>query len=43
MKQYIISSPAIQDLQAIIDYFSQTSVVAGEKFIGEFEAWCHKL
>jgi len=43
MKQYIISSPAIQDLQAIIDYFSQTSVVAGEKFIGKFEAWCHKL
>ena len=43
MKQYIISSPAIQDLQVIIDYFSETSVVAGEKFISKFEAWCQKL
>ncbi|MGK7927096.1 MAG: type II toxin-antitoxin system RelE/ParE family toxin [Spirulina sp.] len=43
MKQYIISPPAIQDLQAIVDYFSTTSVEAGERFIGKFEAWCQKL
>ncbi|MDB9315096.1 type II toxin-antitoxin system RelE/ParE family toxin [Spirulina sp. CS-785/01] len=43
MRQYIISFPANQDLQAIIDYFATTSVEAGEKFISKFEIWCQKL
>lgn len=43
MRQYIVSAPATQDLQAIIDYFATTNVDAGDKFIGKFEAWCQKL
>jgi len=33
MRQYVISPPAIQDLQAVIDYFLETNVEAGEKFL----------
>lgn len=43
MRRYLISPPAIQDLQAITDYFAATSVEAGEKFLSKFEAWCQKL
>lgn len=43
MRRYIISAPAIQDLQEIIDYFAQTNVETGDKFIDKFDAWCQKL
>ncbi len=43
MRRYIISVPALQDLQEIIDYFAQTNVETGDKFINKFDAWCQKL
>ncbi|MEA5420358.1 type II toxin-antitoxin system RelE/ParE family toxin [Spirulina sp. CCNP1310] len=43
MRAYVISPPAIQDLQAVIDYFAKNNVEAGEKFLEQFTAWCQKL
>ena len=43
MRRYIISAPALQDLQEIIDYFARTNVETGDKFIAKFDAWCQKL
>ncbi|NJL03246.1 MAG: type II toxin-antitoxin system RelE/ParE family toxin [Spirulinaceae cyanobacterium RM2_2_10] len=43
MRDYIISPLAIQDLQAIVDYFATFSVPAGEAFLAKFAVWCQKL
>lgn len=43
MKHYIISQPAIKDLEEIIDYFSSHNLEAGERFINEFEKKCKYL
>jgi toxin ParE1/3/4 len=43
MKRHIISQPAIQDLEEIIDYFSSRNLEAGERFINEFEKKCKYL
>lgn len=43
MKRYIISQPAIKDLEEIINYFSSRNVDAGERFINEFEKKCKNL
>lgn len=40
MKRYIISQPAIRDLEEIVDYFSTRNIEAGEKFILKFEKKC---
>jgi toxin ParE1/3/4 len=43
MKCYIISPPAIKDLEEIIDYFSNYNLFTGENFINEFEKKCKYL
>jgi toxin ParE1/3/4 len=43
MREYVISPPAIQDLEGAIDYFAQTNVETGEQFLQQFTAWCQKL
>ena len=43
MRRYIISAPALQDLQAIIDYFAATNVETGDRFLSKFDSWCQKL
>lgn len=43
IKQYIISQPAIRDLEEIVDYFSSYSLTKGEQFINNFEAKCKYL
>ncbi len=43
MSQYIISQPAIRDLEAISAYFAQVQVEAGEKFLQGFNQRCRQL
>jgi toxin ParE1/3/4 len=40
MKQHIISPEASQDLEEIIDYFTNRNIDAGERFIDEFNKKC---
>ncbi|TVR08219.1 MAG: type II toxin-antitoxin system RelE/ParE family toxin [Phormidium sp. GEM2.Bin31] len=43
MRRYIISPPALRDLQEIIDRLSGIRLEAGEQFLSQFEAWCQRL
>jgi toxin ParE1/3/4 len=43
MGQYIISRPAIRDLEAISSYFAAEQVEAGEKFLQGFNKRCQQL
>ncbi len=43
VRQYIISPPALRDLQDIIDGLSGNRLEAGEQFLNQFEAWCQRL
>lgn len=43
MKQHIISPEANRDLEEIIDYFASRNIVAGERFVDEFNKKCRFL
>ncbi|MBE9215378.1 type II toxin-antitoxin system RelE/ParE family toxin [Plectonema cf. radiosum LEGE 06105] len=43
MKQHIISPEANQDLEEIIDYFTNRNIDAGERFLDEFNKKCRYL
>ncbi|MCY7368405.1 MAG: type II toxin-antitoxin system RelE/ParE family toxin [Chamaesiphon sp.] len=43
MSDYIISQPAIRDLESISSYFADVNVEAGEKFLKEFSKRCQQL
>ena len=43
MSQYIISRPAIRDLESISSYFAEVSVEAGERFLQGFSKRCKQL
>lgn len=43
MSQYIISRPAIRDLESISAYFAEVNVEAGEKFLQGFSKRCKQL
>ncbi len=43
MSRYIISRPAISDLEAISSYFADVNVEAGEKFLQEFNKRCKQI
>lgn len=43
MSQYLISAPAVRDLDAISDYFAQVNIEAGEKFLRAFDRRCQQL
>jgi toxin ParE1/3/4 len=43
VSQYIISRPAIRDLEAISAYFAEVPVEAGEKFLQGFNKRCRQL
>jgi toxin ParE1/3/4 len=40
---YIISQPAIRDLDSISSYFAEVNVEAGEKFLQGFSKRCQQL
>ena len=42
MSQYLISAPAVRDLDAISDYFAQVNIEAGEKFLRAFDRRCQQ-
>jgi toxin ParE1/3/4 len=43
MNRYVITREASQDLQAIVDYFLERNIEAGEKFVEEFNRKCERL
>jgi toxin ParE1/3/4 len=43
MAQYIISPPAIRDLDSVSSYFAEVNVEAGEKFLRGFNRRCQQL
>jgi toxin ParE1/3/4 len=43
VSQYIISLPAIRDLESISSYFSEVNVEAGERFLQGFNKRCKQL
>ncbi|NHC36850.1 type II toxin-antitoxin system RelE/ParE family toxin [Scytonema millei] len=43
MSQYIISQPAVRDLQDIISYFAVENVNAGERLLQSFNQKCQQL
>ncbi len=43
MSEYIISQPAIRDLEAISAYFADVNVEAGERFLQGFSKRCQQL
>ena len=43
MSQYIISRPAIRDLESISAYFADVNIEAGEKFLQGFSKRCKQL
>ena len=43
MSQYIISRPAIRDLESISAYFTDINIEAGEKFLQGFNKRCKQL
>ena len=43
MSRYIISQPAIRDLESISSYFTDVNVDAGEKFLQGFSKRCQQL
>jgi toxin ParE1/3/4 len=40
MSKYVISRPAIRDLESISSYFANVNVEAGEKFLQGFNKLC---
>lgn len=43
MSEYIISQPAIRDLELISSYFADVNVEAGERFLQGFSKRCQQL
>jgi toxin ParE1/3/4 len=43
VSEYIISQPAIRDLESISSYFADVNVEAGEKFLKGFNKRCQQL
>jgi toxin ParE1/3/4 len=43
VSQYIISRPAIRDLESISAYFAEVNIEAGEKFLQGFSKRCKQL
>lgn len=43
MSQYLISAPAVRDLDAISDYFARVNIEAGENFLRTFDRRCQQL
>jgi toxin ParE1/3/4 len=43
VSEYIISRPAIRDLESISSYFADVQVEAGEKFLQGFSKRCKQL
>jgi toxin ParE1/3/4 len=43
MSRYIISRPAIRDLESISSYFADVNVEAGEKFLQGFNRRCKQI
>jgi toxin ParE1/3/4 len=43
VSEYIISQPAIRDLESISSYFADVNVEAGEKFLRGFGKRCQQL
>jgi toxin ParE1/3/4 len=43
VSQYIISRPAIRDLESISAYFAEVNVAAGEKILQGFSKRCQQL
>jgi toxin ParE1/3/4 len=43
VNEYIISQPAIRDLELISSYFADVNVEAGEKFLRGFSKRCQQL
>jgi plasmid stabilization system protein ParE len=43
VSEYIISQPAIRDLESISSYFADINVEAGEKFLRGFNKRCQQL
>ena len=43
MSQYIISRPAIRDLESISAYFADVNIEVGEKFLQGFSNRCKQL
>jgi toxin ParE1/3/4 len=43
VSEYIISRPAIRDLESISSYFAEANVEAGERFLKGFNKRCQQL
>jgi toxin ParE1/3/4 len=43
MSKYVISRPAIRDLESISSYFANVNVEAGEKFLQGFNRRCKQI
>jgi toxin ParE1/3/4 len=43
VSEYIISQPAIRDLESISSYFTDVNVEAGERFLQGFSKRCQQL
>jgi toxin ParE1/3/4 len=43
VSEYIISQPAIRDLESISSYFADVNIEAGEKFLQGFNKRCQQL
>jgi toxin ParE1/3/4 len=43
MSKYVISRPAIRDLESISSYFANVNVEAGEKFLQGFNKRCKQI
>jgi toxin ParE1/3/4 len=43
VSEYIISQPAIRDLESISAYFADVNIEAGEKFLQRFSKRCKQL
>jgi toxin ParE1/3/4 len=43
VSEYIISQPAIRDLDSISSYFTDVNIEAGEKFLQAFSKRCQQL
>jgi toxin ParE1/3/4 len=43
VSEYVISQPAIRDLESISSYFADVNVDAGEKFLQGFSKRCQQL
>jgi toxin ParE1/3/4 len=43
VSKYIISQPAIRDLESISSYFANVNIEAGEKFLQGFSKRCQQL